>query len=66
MVRRGYSPYGSSKAFLEAATRSWAQELKETGVTVNVLLPGGPQIPTFCHLAKVKKVLMGTFYRHRL
>jgi len=41
MVRRGYSPYGSSKAFLEAATRSWAQELKETGVTVNVLLPGG-------------------------
>ena len=23
MVRRGYSPYGSSKAFLEAATRSW-------------------------------------------
>ena len=41
MVRQGYSPYGSSKAFLEAASRSWAQELKETGVTVNVLLPGG-------------------------
>ena len=41
MVRQGYSPYGSSKAFLEAASRSWAQELKESGVTVNVLLPGG-------------------------
>ncbi|MAW27159.1 MAG: short-chain dehydrogenase [Actinobacteria bacterium] len=41
MVRRGYSPYGASKAFLEAATRSWANELKETGITVNVLLPGG-------------------------
>ena len=41
MVRQGYSPYGSSKAFLEAASRSWAQELNDTGVTVNVLLPGG-------------------------
>jgi len=41
MVRQGYSPYGSSKAFLEAASRSWAQELKDSGVTVNVLLPGG-------------------------
>ena len=41
MVRRGYSPYGSSKAFLEAATRSWVDELKETKITVNVLLPGG-------------------------
>ena len=41
MVRQGYSPYGSSKAFLEAASRSWAQELRDSGVTVNVLLPGG-------------------------
>ena len=41
MVRQGYSPYGSSKAFLEAASRSWAQELSDAGVTVNVLLPGG-------------------------
>jgi NAD(P)-dependent dehydrogenase (short-subunit alcohol dehydrogenase family) len=41
MVRQGYSPYGSSKAFLEAASRSWAQELSDSGVTVNVLLPGG-------------------------
>ena len=41
MVRQGYSPYGPSKAFLEAATRAWAVELKGTGIDVNVLLPGG-------------------------
>jgi 3-oxoacyl-[acyl-carrier protein] reductase len=41
MVRRGYSPYGPSKAFLEAASRVWAQDLQGTGVDVNVLLPGG-------------------------
>lgn len=41
MVRRGYSPYGPSKAALEAASRIWAQDLEGTGVTVNVYLPGG-------------------------
>jgi NAD(P)-dependent dehydrogenase (short-subunit alcohol dehydrogenase family) len=41
MVRRGYSPYGPSKAALEAASRVWAQDLDGTGVTVNVYLPGG-------------------------
>ncbi|MCA0042527.1 SDR family oxidoreductase [Celeribacter litoreus] len=41
MVRRGYSPYGPSKAALEAASRVWAQDLDGTGVTVNVFLPGG-------------------------
>ncbi|WP_108484477.1 SDR family NAD(P)-dependent oxidoreductase [Oceaniglobus ichthyenteri] len=41
MVRRGYAPYGPSKAFLEAASRIWAQDLAGTGVDVNVLLPGG-------------------------
>lgn len=41
MVRRGYSPYGPSKSALEAMTRVWAQDLAETGVTVNALLPGG-------------------------
>ena len=41
MVRNGYSPYGPSKAFLEAASRAWAAELAGTGVDVNVLLPGG-------------------------
>jgi NAD(P)-dependent dehydrogenase (short-subunit alcohol dehydrogenase family) len=41
MVRKHFSPYGPSKAFLEAASRIWAQDLEDTGVTVNVLLPGG-------------------------
>ena len=41
MVRQGYSPYGPSKAFIEAATRAWAVELEGTGIEVNILLPGG-------------------------
>ena len=41
MIRKGYSPYGPSKAFLEAASRAWAKDLEGTGIDVNVLLPGG-------------------------
>ncbi len=41
MVRVGYSPYGPSKAALEAMSRIWAQDLEGSGVTVNVFLPGG-------------------------
>jgi 3-oxoacyl-[acyl-carrier protein] reductase len=41
MVRKNGSPYGPSKAFLDAASRTWAEELAEKGVTVNVLHPGG-------------------------
>jgi NAD(P)-dependent dehydrogenase (short-subunit alcohol dehydrogenase family) len=41
MRRTGYSPYGPSKAALEAASRVWAADLAGTGVTVNVFLPGG-------------------------
>jgi NAD(P)-dependent dehydrogenase (short-subunit alcohol dehydrogenase family) len=42
MLRFGGSSYGGSKAFVETASRVWAKELEGTGVTVNVLLPGGP------------------------
>ncbi|MGB3503459.1 MAG: SDR family oxidoreductase [Mesorhizobium sp.] len=41
MIRKGYSPYGPSKAALEAMSRVWAQDLAGTGVDVNVYLPGG-------------------------
>jgi len=41
MVYQGSSPYGSSKAALEAASMSWAKDLEGTGVTVNVVEPGG-------------------------
>ena len=41
MYRRHYTPYGSSKAALEAASSAWAQDLEGTGVSVNVLVPGG-------------------------
>ncbi len=42
MCARGYTPYGPSKAALEAATSIWAKDLEDTGVTANVLVPGGP------------------------
>ena len=41
MFKLGFCPYGPSKAALEANTAIWAQELSGTGVTVNVLTPGG-------------------------
>ena len=41
MVRKGYWPYGPSKAALEAMSAVWLQDLQGTGVSVNVLLPGG-------------------------
>jgi 3-oxoacyl-[acyl-carrier protein] reductase len=41
MVMQGFSPYGPTKAAIEAATVIWAKDLAGTGVTVNVLVPGG-------------------------
>lgn len=41
MVRAGFSPYGPSKAALEAMTHVWARDLDETAVQINLLLPGG-------------------------
>ena len=42
MYLRGCGAYGPSKAALEANTRIMAQDLEGTGVTANVLIPGGP------------------------
>ncbi len=35
-------PYGAAKAALESSSAVWAKELEGTGITVNVLIPGGP------------------------
>ena len=35
-------PYGASKSALESMSAIWATELNGTGITVNVLVPGGP------------------------
>ncbi len=39
--RRYESPYGVTKAAIEASTQIWARDLEGTGVTVNSLDPGG-------------------------
>ena len=41
MVREGYLLYGASKAAAEAAMAVLAADLEGTGVTSNVLVPGG-------------------------
>ncbi len=41
MYRAGLCPYGPSKAIHEAFVALMAQELEGTGVTANVLVPGG-------------------------
>jgi 3-oxoacyl-[acyl-carrier protein] reductase len=41
MLAGGLSAYGAAKAALEASTASWAKDLAGSGVTVNILVPGG-------------------------
>ena len=41
MSAPGLSPYGASKAALEMSHVIWAKELKERGIDINILLPGG-------------------------
>jgi NAD(P)-dependent dehydrogenase (short-subunit alcohol dehydrogenase family) len=41
MLREGYVLYGASKAAAEAATAVMAADLAGTGITANVLVPGG-------------------------
>jgi NAD(P)-dependent dehydrogenase (short-subunit alcohol dehydrogenase family) len=50
MLRGGFSPYGPAKAALEAWSAGLSKELADTGITVNVVVPGGvtdtPMVPT--------------------
>lgn len=41
MLRGGYVPYGPTKAAAEALTGVMAEDLEGSGVTANVLVPGG-------------------------
>lgn len=49
MLRGGYCPYGPTKAAAEGLSAVMAADLAGTGITVNVLIPGGivntPMIP---------------------
>ncbi len=42
MLNPGFSPYGPAKSGLEAWTTSLAGELRGSGITANVVVPGGP------------------------
>ena len=42
MLRGKFHPYGPSKAALEAMSAGHAQEFQPDGITVNVVVPGGP------------------------
>ncbi len=44
MHRAGFVPYGPSRAGSEALSRIMAADLRDSGVTVNLLLPGGPTV----------------------
>ncbi|RSM90633.1 SDR family NAD(P)-dependent oxidoreductase [Kibdelosporangium aridum] len=44
MTRAGFVPYGPSRAGSESLSRIMAADLKDTGITVNVLLPGGATV----------------------
>jgi NAD(P)-dependent dehydrogenase (short-subunit alcohol dehydrogenase family) len=42
MLRGKFSPYGPSKSGFEAMSAAHAAEFEEDGITVNVVVPGGP------------------------
>lgn len=49
------SPYGPSKAALEAMTLCWAQDFLGTGVTANLILPGGLTATTFSRPSAIQR-----------
>ncbi|TAN30451.1 MAG: SDR family oxidoreductase [Actinomycetota bacterium] len=66
MTRSGQAPYGPSKAGSEAFAAIMARDLEGTGVTVNVLIPGGqadtrfiPELPGLSRTSLVPPEKMG-------
>src|SRR5262245_2263695 len=61
MLNEGFAPYGPAKAALEAASAIWAKEFEDSGVTVNVLIPGGPtdtrMVPASAPFARSEMIL---------
>lgn len=45
-AQHGMSMYGGSKAALRACVRGWIQEVKGTGVRINILSPGAVDTPS--------------------
>lgn len=53
MCRAGFVPYGPSRAGSEALSRIMAADLRDTGVTVNLLLPGAATVTGMLPLNEV-------------
>ena len=51
MHRAGFVPYGPSRAGIEALSRIMAADLRDTGVTVNLLCPAARPSPACCRPA---------------
>ena len=64
MHRAQNSPYGATKAALEAISLSWAQDLINTGVTVNTLAPGGSVDTDFVLPAVRRQILNKEINKH--
>jgi NAD(P)-dependent dehydrogenase (short-subunit alcohol dehydrogenase family) len=60
MKRKGFVPYGPSRAATESLSFIMAEDLKEDGITVNMLLPGGATV-TGMIPDQVKEELEGKF-----
>ena len=60
MKRKGFVPYGPSRAATESLSYIMAEDLKEFGVSVNMLLPGGATV-TGMIPDEVRKELEGNF-----
>lgn len=60
MKRKGFVPYGPSRAATESLSYIMAEDLKEYGITVNMLLPGGATV-TGMIPEEVKVEIQGKF-----